>query len=173
MRTLPAALLTAFGYAVQKPAYLLYIGWSSSPMYFSSFDTVTFLGQPWLRGGFDVGGVQMSEVTVSGSLKMDNADDLLSSYILGEGVSDKTIRIYGYDASSVSGGVLADTDAVLMIECVGGKAVIGKERVTITLRNSPAFAYTPRQYVKPPTFTNLIPAGTRLTINGQDYEIKR
>lgn len=168
MKTLSSALTTALGGVLQQPAWLAYIGWST-PARLSSFSTVSYGGNSFVAADVDVSKVRVEGLRVAGALRLGNADDMFASLALNEGVAGKTVRIYGYDAQAAA----ADEDFVLLVDCVGGRATIDESQVSIELRPQTAYAYSPRSYVSAPAFTNVVPAGTSLTINGQTYKIER
>lgn len=170
MKTLSGALTTALGGAVQKPAFLVSIGWNT-PLYLSSFGTVSYDSQTWTAAAIDVSRVKVDAASVSGTLVLDNADDVYGALLLNEGVSDKAIRIVGYDAGATASG-----DFVELVRCVGGKGTVRHDQVEITLRDSNAYVYAPRTFVTVTPgsgFTQLISAGTILNINGQSYRLER
>ena len=170
MRTLSAALTAAYGGAVQRPAWLVSIGWST-PIYLSSHGTVSFDSKTWTAADVNVGSVRIDAASVAGRLVLGNADDTYGALVLAEGASDKAIRIYGYDA-----GATATADIVELVACVGGKAVVSPTQVEIELRDANAYVYAPRTFVVAApgsSFTYLMPAGTILNINSQSYRLER
>lgn len=170
MKTLSAALTTALGGAVQKPAFLVSIGWAT-PRYYSTHGTVSYDGQSWTATDIDVSRIGIEAARVSGTLRLGNADDVLGALVLNEGVSDKAIRIVGYDA-----GATATADFVELVRCVGGRATVATDRVEISLRDSNAYVYAPRTFITVAAgspFTQLMPAGSIVNINGQSYRLER
>lgn len=168
MISLSAALQAVHAGAVQKPAWLVYLGFSS-PLRLSSFDDVSYDGNNWSAYDVDVSRIRIDAVRIAGELVIQNADDAIGALILNEGVADKTVKIYGYDA-----GATATDDIVHLITCVGGAATISHDRVTISLRSSASFTASPREFVNAASgFTYLIPIGTQLRINGQIYKVER
>ena len=168
MKTLTAALQSAHSDPVQKPAWLVQVSFST-PLRVSSYDTVTYGGNSYDASDVDVSRVRVGGVDVDGSLILGNADDTVAALVLNEGISGRAIRIWGFDGAAVS----SDDDFVLLVDAVAGRAVISGEKVTIELKESTAYAFTPRQYVAPPAFTYLMPAGAKIKINGETYTIER
>jgi hypothetical protein len=169
MRTdLSAALESAYGAAVQKPAWLVYIGWAV-PYRASSWANTSYAGQTWSARDVDVSGLTVNGAQVDGSLVIGNADDEIAALLLVNRIAGTPVRIYGYDAAATA----ADADFIQVIEAVGGDAEITPERATIRLRNATASLFTPRTYVTATTFGPLISAGTRLRLNGQNYVVTR
>lgn len=170
MKTLSAALTTALGGAVQRPAWLVSIGWAT-PLYLSSYGTVSFDSKSWTVADIDVSRVRVEAANVSGTLTLGNADDVYGALILSEGISDKAIVIYGYDA-----GATATADFVELVRCVGGRGTVSSEKVEIDLRDSNAHVYSPRTFITTTPgsgFTTLMPAGSIVNINGQTYTLER
>ena len=168
MITLSAALQSAHGGPVQKPAWLVEVGFSA-PVYLSSFDTVYFDSKTWTAADVDVSRVRVDATKVAGELSFGNADGAIGALLLTDGATDRRIRIYGYDA-----GATATADIVLLAHCVGGEARIGATRATIRLRDSAEFTASPRVFVNQAGgFTHLLPAGSTLRLNGQTYKVDR
>jgi hypothetical protein len=170
MRTLNGALTTAYGAAVQKPAWLVELTLTQTYRY-CSHAQVTWNSQTWLQMDVDVSGLQVGAMSVTGSLVFGNADDAFGALALNEGFVDKRIRIWGYDASIASPTV--DTP-VLLCDAVGGAVDIGADRVRVALRDSTEYLIAPRAIVAPEFgFTKLLQSGSTLTINGITFTIQR
>lgn len=173
MRTLSGALSAALGAAVQRPALLVEAQFSTTQRW-SSMGTVTWSSQTWTGRDLRVEGLQVAALQVSGTLVLGNADDVAGTLALGQGVADKVIRIWGYDAATVSGGTLASGDAVWLCDAVGSSASIGTTAVRIALRHRAEYVTVPRTLVLPANgFNRLLPRGTVLRINGIDYKLDR
>lgn len=168
MITLSAALQAAHASVIQKPAWLVYIGFAT-PIRISSYDDVSYDSNTWAAYDVDVSRVRIDAVKVIGDITIQNADDVLGALILNEGVADKTIKVYGYDAAAT-----ATADIVHLVTCVGGAATISHDRVSISLRAATEYTSAPREFVNAASgFTYMIPAGTQLRINGQVYKVER
>lgn len=172
MKTLNNSLITAYGGPVQKPAWLVEITMSSVYRY-CSHSQVTWDSQTWLKMDVDVGNLRVGAMQVSGSLVFGNADDAFGALALGvEGFADKRIRIWGFDAV-VASPLPADLP-VLVCDAVGGGVEISPDRVRVTLRDATEYLIAPRAIVAPEFgFTQLLPAGRTLTINGISFVIQR
>lgn len=173
MRTLDSALSTAFGYTVQRPAWLVQIAWDATTWRWSSYDNVTWASNSWTKNHIDLSRLKFDDLDPKGSMILGNADDAVAAQLLTDGIAGRQIDIYGYDAGAVSGGSLGADVPVHLISGVGGKASISAELITIDVRSLHELSTTPRDRVSAPTFTYLIAAGTRLTINGQTYVLDR
>lgn len=168
MKTLSAALQAAHAGVIQQPAWLVEIAFST-PLRLSSHSDVTYGGNTYTAGAIDVSRVSVAATRVGGSLVIGNADDLAGTLVLTEGVADRAIYIYGYDAAATD-----SADIVAMVSCVGGRAQVSTDRVVIDLRDSAEYTATPRQFVNQSAgFTYLLPAGASLKLNGQTYKIER
>lgn len=166
MRTLSSALSTALAAPVQQPAILVEVGFST-PSRWSSFATLAWNGYTWMKEAIEVQGLAVQALTVSGSLVIGNGDDVAAALVLNEGVADRPIRIWGYDAAATALG-----DVVLLADAVGAAATIATDAVTITLRAPNEFTLAPRTFVNYAAgFAHLLPAGTVLKINGAAYKL--
>jgi hypothetical protein len=170
MRTLHSSLTSAYGAAVQKPAWLVELSLTQT-YYYCSHEQVTWNGQTWLKMDVDVSGLRVGSMSVSGSLVFGNADDAFGAVALGEGFVDKRIRVWGYDATIASPTV--DTP-VLLCDAVGGAVEISADRVRVTMRDATEYLIAPRGIVAPEFgFRQLLQSGRTLTINGITFTIQR
>lgn len=169
MRTLTTALTTALGAAVQRPAWLVEIGLTST-LRLSSFGTVSWDSQTWTAADVNVASLKVGALKISGSIVFGNADDTYGAIALTEGFTDKRIRIWGYDAGAIS----ATADAVLVADAVGAGAEIGPTSVRVGLRDACEYKVGPRAVITPAYgFNTLLPAGRTITINGTAYTLER
>jgi hypothetical protein len=170
VRTLSSALNAAYGTVVQKPAWLIRID-LTSPIYLSSHTTVTWQSQVYTAADVDVSSLRVGALAISGALVFGNADDVYGGIALGEGFSDKWIRIMGYDASIASPGA---GDPVLVCDAIGGGCEISEREVRLTLRDECEYRLGPRAIVAPEFgFNILLQAGRTITINGVNFTIQR
>ena len=168
MKTLSTALNTILGYPVTRPAWLIEINWST-PSRISSFNTIDFNGYTWQATDINISGISYNGYSVTGQIKLQNTDNGFGSLILTEGIADKQIKIYGFDA-----GAISSEDFVYLISCVGGKASISNSHVSIDVRSSDAYVYGPRSLVNRYSgFTYLLPAGALINVNGTIYQLER
>lgn len=168
MRSLSSALQAAHSAAVQKPAWLLEIGFSEV-VRLSSFDTITAFGESWIGAGFDLSGLLVDAARVEGSIRLPNTDNAYGALALGQGVSDKRIRVWGYDA-----GATATADFELLVDGVGAGVEINSDWVTIGVRSATEYVYAPRQRVNAAAgITYVLPAGALVAIGGTNYRIER
>lgn len=170
MRSLSSNLQAAYSAPVQKPAWLIEIGFPT-PMYMSSYGDVTWNSHNWLGFDVDVSGIKVGALSLAGSLNIGNADDAIGTVVLLYGVTDRTIRFWGYDAGITS---LAAGDPVLVADGVGGGAVISEKSVSISLRDLVEYRLGPRAVVSRENgFTAFLPAGRTLVINGISFVLER
>lgn len=171
MRTLHASLTAAYGAAVQRPAWLIEVTMASTYRY-CSFRQATWDSQTWLKMDVDVNGLRVGAMQVSGSLIFGNADDSFGALALTEGFADKRVRIWGFDAT-VADPLPVDLP-VPVCDAVGGGVDIGPDKVRVQLRDATEYLIAPRAIVAPEFgFTQLLPAGRTLTINGISFMIQR
>lgn len=170
MRTLSSALNTAYGLPVQKPAWLVEIN-TTVVQRRSSFSTVTWDSQNWTADDVNVSGLRVGALQVAGSLVLGNADDYWGGVALGEGFTDKRIRIWGYDASIAAP---AASDPVLVCDAVGAGCDVSTDYVRVTLRDAAEHRHGPRATISPAFgFARYLPAGRTITINGVSYKLDR
>lgn len=168
MKTLSGALSAALGAAVQRPALLVQIGFSTVQRW-TSAATMTWNAQTWSARDLRLEGLRVQALQVAGSLILGNADDVAGTLVLAEGIQDKAITIWGYDADATATG-----DVVWLASAVGASAQVDARAVRIALRHRSEFVHSPRARVTPAAgFTHLLPAGTVLRINGQDMRLER
>ena len=168
MITLSTALETAIGGPVQRPAYLLQAAFSTVQRW-SSHATITWGGNTWAQRDMNIDGLQVQALAVRGNIVLGNADDVAGAMILADGVQDREMLIYGYDAGATGSG-----DVVLLARAVGATAEVGPMEARISLRHRAEFQQSPRTYVNAAAgFRTLLPAGTVLRINGVDIKLDR
>lgn len=167
MRTLSSALASALGAPVQRPAVLVEIVFSPVKRW-SSFADITWSGQTWLKEDVTLEGLEVGALTLSGVLRLGNVDGAAAALVLGQGVQDRVVKLYGYDA-----GATGAADVVWLAEAVCTGVQIGPDAVRIELRHRCEFTLAPRTFVNEADFAPLLPAGTQLKINGQVLTLDR
>jgi hypothetical protein len=168
MKTLSSALSAAIGAPVQQPAILVQAAFGTVRRW-SSFATTTWNGQLWTKEDITLEQLQVGALRVSGTLVVGNNDDGIGALVLSEGVQDRSITIWGYDAAATATG-----DVVWLCTAVGASAQVGLRDVRIALRHRSEFLQAPRTFVGPAAGINgLLPAGASLRINGIDYVLER
>lgn len=168
MRTLSSPLSAAVAAPVQRPALLVSMAFATTQRW-SSGATLSWSSQTWTAADVRVEGLVVDALRVSGTLIIGNLDDAIGALILSEGVQDKVITIYGYDAAATASG-----DVVWLASAVGASAQVSHREARITLRHKSEFVASPRTYVNATAgFTQLLPAGTVLRINGIDMKLER
>lgn len=168
MRSLSASLSAALGAPVQRPALLVEAAFSVVYRW-SSFADVTWNGARWFKEDITISGLAVDVMRIRGSLAIGNADDVIATLVLAEGVAGRRIRVWGYDAAAT-----ALADVVLLCDAVGAAAQIDGPRVSIGLRAPCEFTLSPRTTVGPAAgFTNLLPDGAVLQINGIALRLMR
>lgn len=168
MRTLSGAHSTALGANVTRPAFLVDIAFTSTVRY-SSYATQTFGGNSYTAADLDVQNLQVEALSISGTIRLGNLDDVIGALILAQGVSDRAINIYGYDAAAV-----ATADFQLLAAGVGSSASIGPRYCTIQIRHPAELSPAPRAMVSHWFgFTQMIPDGKTLQIGDTAYTFTR
>lgn len=168
MRSLSAALAAALGAPVQQPAFLVQVAFATTRRW-SSFGTRTWNGQTWTKEAVALDGLAVDALRLRGTLTLGNADDVLGALVLAEGVQDRAVTVWGYDAAAT-----ATEDVVLLAEGVGAAAAVEEQTVRVALRDRTEFMQAPRTFVNAAAgFAQLLPAGTVLRINGIDWKLER
>lgn len=168
MKSLSAALAAALGGPVQRPALLVEAGFDTVRRW-SSFDTLTWGGHTWAPQAMRIEGLQVAALFVRGQLIVDNRDGVAGALVLADGVQDRSFRLWAYDAGATSAG-----DVVWLCDAVGGAASVSERDVSITLRDAAEATVSPRTFVTAANgFTQLVPAGAVLRLNGIDYRLER
>lgn len=168
MRSLSSALSAALGAPVQQPALLVEIGYAT-PVRWSSFSTLTWSGNTWSKEDVSVQDLAVRALALEGQLVVGNADGAAGSQALTEGLTDRSIRLWGYDAAATESG-----DVVWLCDAVAGPVDITPREMRVALRHPCERVMAPRTYVGPAAgFATLLPAGTVLRINGNDVQLSR
>jgi hypothetical protein len=167
MRSFTAALIAALGGPVQQPAALVELGFST-PQRWSSFATLSWNALTWTREAIALDGLRVEALRLTGTLTIGNNDDVAAALVLAEGVTDRTVRIWGYDAAAT-----ATADVVWLADGVCGGATVSTDAVRIQLRHAAERTLVPRTFVDPATFGPLLPAGSVIKVGGVDYRIER
>ena len=168
MRALSSPLNNAIGAAVQRPALLVSIGFATVRRW-TSGAALSWSGQSWTEAPLEVEGLEVGALTVAGTLTVGNLDGVIGGLVLSEGIQDKAISLYGYDAAAIGAA-----DVVWLCDAVGAGAQIDARAVRIALRHRAQFVAAPRTYVNAAAgFTQLLPEGTVLRINGVDLTLSR
>lgn len=167
MKALSTALTAALGGPVQQPALLVEIAFSTVRRW-SSWDDLTWAGQTWTKEDVSLEGLEVGALTVRGSLVLGNGDDSMAALVLAEGVTDRAIRLWGYDAAATGAA-----DVVWLADAVGASVQILPASVRIDLRHPAEYLLTPRTFVSDASFGPLLPAGSVLKINGRDFQVSR
>jgi hypothetical protein len=168
MRTLSGPHTTAAGAAVTRPAVLVQIDFGTVRRW-SSMATVSWSSQTWTAYDVRVENLVVEALRISGTLVVGNQDDVIGGLVLSEGIQDRAITIYGYDAAATASG-----DVQWLASAVGASAQIEADEVRIALRHKCEFTASPRTYVnQAANFTQVMAAGSVLKINGIDYRLGR
>lgn len=167
MRSLSSALSAALGAPVQRPAVLVEIGFSPVKRW-SSFSTLDWAGQTWVKEDISLESLQVQALSLTGALRLGNGDGAAAALVLGQGVQDRPVRLYGYDAAATALG-----DVVWLADAVCAGAQVALDAVLIELRHPAEYTLAPRTFVDDAGFAPLLAAGTVLKINGQSWSIAR
>lgn len=166
MKSLSGLISAALGAPVTKPAVLVQVDFAAVRRW-SSHGTISWGGNTWTAVGMRVDDLAVGVLAVSGSLLMSNVDDVIGTLVLAEGVKDRAITIYGYDAAE-------PTEVVWLASAVGARAQVDPRQVRIDLRHRAEFTVAPRTFVDAAAgFTQMLPSGTVMRINGVDVRLDR
>jgi hypothetical protein len=168
MRTLSVPHAAALSAAVQRPALLVQIDFATVRRW-TSHAALTWGGHSWAAMGLRVDDLVVDALRVSGTLVLDNSDDVAGTLVLGEGINDRPITIYGYDAAATGAA-----DVVWLATAVGASAQVSASEVRIDLRHKTEFTVSPRTYADVANgFTHLLGVGSWVRINGIAYQLDR
>jgi hypothetical protein len=133
----------------------------------SSHSTISWSGNTWTAIGLRMEDLAVGVLAVGGTLAMSNADNTIGTLVLAEGVKDRAITIYGYDAAE-------PTAVVWLASAVGARAMVAPREVRIDLRHRAEYTASPRTFVDAAAgFTQMLPSGTVMRINGVDVRLDR
>jgi hypothetical protein len=171
MRTLSAPTESATELTITRPGWLVEIGFNT-PLRLSSRDDQTWNSQTWIGGRIkrlsglssDGSGIQR------GTLELINTDLVYSALVLGEGIADKTVKIWKFYGDNPAAG-----DPVAVFDGAADDADIGPDAVRITLTGENVRTlYSPRRFIGAGTgFNHLRPVGTKINWGGQVYILER
>jgi hypothetical protein len=132
MRTLSVALSAALGAPVQRPAILVELAFSPVKRWSSHAD-LTWNGQTWLKEDVSLEGLQVEALSLAGQLVLGNGDGAMAALVLGQGVQDRAVRLWGYDA-----GATATGDIVWLADGLCAGVQIAPDAVRIAMRTPPS-----------------------------------
>lgn len=168
MRSLSTALSSAIGAAVQRPALLAEIAFSPVSR-LTSGPALTWNGYDWTPAPMRVDNLVVGALQVSGTLVLDNSDGAIGATVLAQGVQDRAITLWGYDAAATGA-----SDVVWLASAVGAGAQVEAREVRIALRHGAEFCMAPKVRVTAAAgFTQYLPAGRVLRLNGISYTVQR
>lgn len=167
MKSLSAALSSALGAPVQRPAVLIEMAFSPVKRW-SSYADLAWNGQDWTKEDVAVESLAVGALSLTGTLRLGNGDGTAAALVLGQGVQDRAVRIWGYDAAATATG-----DVVWLADAICAGVQISLEAVRIELRHPCEYTLAPRTFVSNADFAPLVPAGTVIKINGQSLTLAR
>jgi hypothetical protein len=169
MRSLSTALSAALGAPVQRPALLVEVNFSPVLRLSSGPAIPSWGGHAWQAAAVGIEGLRVEPFRVQGTLILDNTDGVIGQTCFSQGVQDRTIRIWGFDAAATG-----TPDVVWLCDAQGSATRIDERDVRIALRHRCELTVTPRAVVGPAAGINQrLAAGTVLRINGIDYRLER
>jgi len=168
MKTLPAGLATAVVQPITQPGHLVQIDFAT-PVCLSSRGTVAFAGHTFVAADIRVSGIRSdARGTSGGQLTWGNTDLSASALILGEGVADRRIQVWSFDATATGA-----ENILPVFDGAGDSAKIGHPcAVQLTTAKS-GYASSPRRFVAPPLFHHLSVAGREIKIGSVTMRLER
>lgn len=171
MRTIAPAADAALSATITQPIALIEIGFAPTSRLSTAGDV------SW--GGYAWSGAQrvaVSGLSADGSgsqsarVQIGNADLAFGALVLGQGVADRSVRIWTGDA-----GALGDDDLVLAFSGVIASAEVTPDAVTLSLvAQGSRTLFAPRRFIGASAgFTRLIPAGTQIKVGSTTYTLER
>ncbi len=168
MRALSSALSAALGAPVQRPAVLVEVAFAPAARW-SSYADLSWGGYTWTKEDVIVEALEVGALSLTGTLRLGNGDGAMAALVLAQGVQDRSVRLWGYDA-----GATGALDVVWLADAACSAAQIAPDAVRLQLRHPAEYTLAPRSFVTAAAgFAPLLPAGTQLKINGQALTLAR
>lgn len=167
MRVITPALTAELNLTVTRPGYLIYLG-LSTPQRLSTLGSVVWNSQTWAANDAKVSGLsQASTAGRSAQVSLGNLDNVFGAMLLNESIADAEVEIYAVYAG-------APNDAVLEFSGVGDSCEVGDRVVINLIGQSTQKNFSPRRRISHVTgFNTVLPAGTVISIGGNNYTLER
>jgi hypothetical protein len=169
-RSLSTPTKNAIAAQLTQPGYLVHIGWAA-PVRLSSRGDMTWNGNVYIAAGVMVSGLDWSgSAEQTGSILLNNAENLYSATALNEGVADVPIDVWLYD-----GAATATSDPVQLFAGVGDSCSILPQSVTIKVTSTRTRSqFSPRAYITQDNgFSIVPPEGRIISWGGTPYRFER
>lgn len=172
MRIISGPTTTEVAKTITRPGYLFRMEFPGEVIRLSSRQQVTWFGNTWTPGGFEVEGLTVdgSQSELTGSVSLLDYDNRFFQLIMTHGVGDRIIDILAFWGSGAALGV---TDTVHLFHGVGDEATIDPKtaRCTITLQQSESgVLFCPRRYITREQGFSVLPAeGTKVEWNEEIF----
>lgn len=169
MKTLSAPLGAAVANAITRAGHLVKF-WFATPVCISSRGQVSFGGDTFVAADVRVSGIkQDGRGRSGGQVTLGNGDLTWSALILGEGVADKRIQVWAFDAAATG-----PADIMPIFDGVGDSAKVGQPCVVRLVNEGSQAAFSPRRFVGVGTgFNHLSPAGRIIKIGADTMTLER
>lgn len=170
LRTLTSALLTELGKTETAPGFLLYIG-TETPLYMSSFGTVSWNGQSWVETDLVIGDiVSTPSGTQFATIGVGNIDYSFGIFALSGSLKGVPMTLYAAYA-----GAMATADVVNVFDGFIQAPRIDEEWVTLPVTTAKQGSLMfPSKRIGPQIGIGKIrPTGSRIVWNGQVYTLER
>ena len=172
MRGLTSATQVATSAIVTQPIYLVEIAFSPV-IRLSTLGDVEWNGQMWSGGqAIVVSGLSSDgRGGLSASLQVGNSDGAIGAIALGQGIADRSVKIWAGDAAALS----APEDMELVFVGAVRSADVDENRASFRLEaQGTRTMRVPRRVIGPESgFNYLIPAGSKMTIGTTTYTLER
>ncbi len=159
------------------PSYLVEVQFPFITLNWSSTTTITWDSKTWEARDIDISGLGTDTSTTSqGMLRLgidSTQPDIIATYVLDStnyGFSNRPIKVWFFDQSLVSGGVLTETPLKLF-DGVGDNASLNPLNAEVSLVN-PGIktSFLPRVRISEANgFSKLQAKGTRITWNNEIF----
>jgi hypothetical protein len=169
MRTLSAAMLAEFSLDVQRPGYLIQIGFST-PVRWSTFGDVAWNGFDWLSYDVKVSGLAQDMNGVNScTLEIGNTDLAAGALALGEGFAKKPMIVW-----AVYAGATATADVVEVFNGDGDRAKVSPDKVIVQTTRGQRTMFSPRRFINPGIgLSYLQPEGFRIPWGSTVFVLSR
>lgn len=171
MKTLSAALLTQLGLTVTQPGYLVQLGYTPTPLRYSTLGDISWNAQTWIGNDVKVSGLSTDgKGSSSAGLRIGNTDLAIGTIALAQGANDIAVDIW-----AVYAGATATGDPVQVFSGVLNGADIDAAAATFTLSaQSNSTLSSPRKFINQLNgFSQLKSAGSTLRWGTEAFPLVR
>jgi len=166
-RTVSATITSAIAQETTRPVYLIRMAWDTEVRAATWAASISWNAETWVASGITITALDMN----GGTMEMPVGDtDPWLSLVLGEVPRERAIEVYEYHTNLAASPIASD--AVLVFSGVMDDVTIS-DSIRVRLIEGATNKAFPFTNIDRPTYTYLLPSGTRLawgadviTVNG-------